>query len=75
MTGYTEKKCSECGQLLRVPDNIGGMLMACPSCGKKLHSDFKLGSSERKVERNVLVTLFEMPGQLLNRLVRYYFKS
>jgi len=47
MTDYTEKKCPQCGQLLRFPDNIGGMLMECPSCGKKFQSDFKLGGAGR----------------------------
>jgi len=54
MTDYTEKKCPKCGQQLRFPDNIGGMLMACPSCGNKFHSDFKLGSSRRSVHREIL---------------------
>lgn len=44
MTAYTEKKCPQCGQRLRVPDHIGGLLMACPACGQKLHSDFKLAA-------------------------------
>lgn len=44
MTGHTVKECPQCGQHLRFPDNIGGILMACPTCGNKFYPDFKLGS-------------------------------
>ena len=43
MSEHMEKDCPACGQRLRFPKNVGGMLMACPSCGKKFNSDFKLG--------------------------------
>ena len=34
--------CPSCGQALRFPENIGGMLMACPNCGHRFVSSFKL---------------------------------
>jgi len=36
------KNCTKCNQQLRIPTDIGGMVMMCPSCGHKIHSDFKL---------------------------------
>lgn len=36
------RKCLACGQQLRIPGNIGGMLMACPTCGVTFASDFRL---------------------------------
>lgn len=36
MADNIEMKRPECGQQLRFPKIIGGMLMACPSCGKNL---------------------------------------
>jgi len=55
MTEYTVKKCPKCGQQLRFPNHIGGMLMACPSCGNKFHSDFKLGCGKRTVHREISI--------------------
>lgn len=69
MTDHTEKKCPKCGQQLRFPKNIGGMLMACPSCGKKFSSDFKLGNVKRK---GALQTVFELPNEILGRICRYF---
>ncbi len=68
----TEKKCPKCGQQLRLPENIGVMLMACPSYGDKFHSDFKLGSTGRRVNWGVFATLFEMPCKIMNRIGRYF---
>lgn len=40
--------------------------MACPSCGKKIHSDFKLSGLTRRVpRRNFLKDLFGMPYNIL----------
>lgn len=39
------ENCKGCGQQLRIPGNIGGMLMRCPSCGHEFHTDFKLGAA------------------------------
>ena len=44
------RECTKCGQSLRFPTNLGGMLMACPNCGQKYHSDFKIkGTSHRSL--------------------------
>ena len=72
MTDYTEEECPKCGQQLRFPENIGGMLMACPSCGNKFHSDFKLGSVKRSVRRDVLTNIFEMPCEIMRRIGRFF---
>lgn len=71
MADYIVKNCPECGQQLRFPKNIGGMLMACPSCGKKFHSDFKLGIAKRSGHRELLIHVFEMPDKMYRRIVRY----
>lgn len=47
MTDYIQKKCPNCDQQLRFPCNLGGMLMACPSCGARFHSDFKMSCANR----------------------------
>ena len=75
MTEYTEKKCPKCGQRLRLPKNIGGMLMACPSCGEEFHSDFKLGGAGRSVQRGIVTTIFEMPCEIMNRIGRYFLRK
>lgn len=38
------RTCPDCGQPLRFPDNIGGMLMACPVCGHRFASPFRLAT-------------------------------
>lgn len=68
MTDFTEKRCQKCGQQLRIPKNIGGVLMACPSCGEKIHSDFKLGGSRLNVRRGIVITVFELPCNILRRI-------
>jgi len=72
MADYTEKKCPECGQMLRFPVNIGGMLMACPSCGKKFHSDFKLADTKKSKHLKILTNAFEMPANIIGRINRYF---
>jgi predicted nucleic acid-binding Zn-ribbon protein len=72
MTDYIEKKCPKCGQRLRFPTNIGGMLMACPSCGKKFYTDFKLGKAGKNGLREKAINVFEMPSKLIDRLGRYF---
>jgi len=74
MTDSTEKQCQKCGQQLKIPKNIGGVLMACPSCGNKLYSDFKLGGIKRSEHRGILKIIFEMPCETMIRIWRY-FKS
>ncbi len=66
------KKCPQCGQLLRFPDKIGGMLMACPSCGNKFQSDFKLCSTGKNVHQNILITIFDMPYKIFRYICRYF---
>ncbi len=61
------KTCPECRQLLRIPKNIGGVVMACPSCGKQFYSDFKVGGAENQ-EGNTADTIFEMPSTLRDTL-------
>ena len=48
MENYVIKNCKGCHQPLRIPADIGGMLMRCPSCGHEFHTDFKLGLKIRK---------------------------
>jgi len=48
MDKHTIQLCSKCGQKLRFPIDIGGMLMACPNCGQKFRSDFKLANYSKK---------------------------
>ncbi|EFL52065.1 conserved hypothetical protein [Solidesulfovibrio fructosivorans JJ]] len=38
------RHCPGCGQALRFPAGIGGMLMACPECGYRFASPFKLAA-------------------------------
>ncbi|KHK00729.1 hypothetical protein [Desulfovibrio sp. TomC] len=39
------RHCPGCGQTLRFPSHIGGMLMACPVCGHRFASPFKLAGA------------------------------
>ncbi len=48
MQQHTIQQCRKCGQKLRFPLHVGGMLMACPNCGQKFQSDFKLKGSSKK---------------------------
>lgn len=65
---YTEIKCPKCEQRLRLPKNIGGMVMVCPTCGNKFHSDFKLGGIRRSTRAIMLRTIFEWPYATLKRI-------
>ncbi len=47
MENYVIKNCKGCDRPLRIPSDIGGMLMRCPGCGHEFHTDFKLGSKAR----------------------------
>ena len=42
MVNFVIKNCKGCHNPLRIPENIGGMLMRCPNCGYEFHTDFKL---------------------------------
>lgn len=39
------RHCPGCGQALRFPENVGGMLMACPECGHRFASPFRLAAT------------------------------
>jgi DNA-directed RNA polymerase subunit RPC12/RpoP len=72
MSEFTEIKCPQCGQKLRIPRNIGGMLMACPSCGKKFHTDFKFtaGAPKQAEPRGMVISIFELPNRIITRIWR-----
>lgn len=46
--------------------------MACPACGARFYSDFKLGGVKKTVGQNAGVTIFEMPISLLRRIARFF---
>jgi len=46
--------------------------MACPTCGDKFHSDFKLGVPGRRKPQDVVVKVFELPGKILQRITRFF---
>jgi len=48
MENYVIKNCEGCHKPLRIPADIGGMLMRCPNCGYEFHTDFKLGAKVRR---------------------------
>lgn len=72
MTDFIYKKCPKCSQKLRFPKNIGGMLMACPTCGKKFYSDFKLAGTCSSGPRELITTLFEAPSRIIDRIGRFF---
>jgi len=72
MSEYIEKTCPKCGQQLRFPKHIGGMLMSCPSCDTKFASDFKIGKIKKTEPRGVPTTIFELPSTLLERIIRLF---
>lgn len=72
------QKCHKCGQQLRIPTNVGGILMKCPACGQKIHSDFKIIKGKAQPPQvkktNIVLLIFEIPGKLLDKLIRYVIK-
>lgn len=50
MKNYFIKECKKCHSPLRIPADIGGMLMRCPNCGYEFHTDFKLAQQIKKGE-------------------------
>lgn len=46
--------------------------MACPSCGKKFYSDFKLAESKRYNHREILTNVFEMPSTIVGRIGKFF---
>lgn len=73
MVEHQIKKCPKCGQRLRVPAKIGGMLMACPSCKAKLHTDFKIGGVNKR-DKCKGVELFELPSTIIEKILKYLKK-
>ncbi len=72
MSEYIQKTCPKCGQQLRIPKHIGGMLMSCPSCDTKFASDFKIGNIKEAESRGVATTIFELPSTFLERIIRFF---
>ena len=46
--------------------------MACPSCGKKFYSDFKVGKMGESEQRGIITDIFEMPSRVIDRIGRYF---
>ena len=46
--------------------------MACPSCGNKFSSNFKLGGTKKSERRGILKIIFEMPYETMMRIWRYF---
>ncbi|MBF0193357.1 MAG: hypothetical protein HQL71_02320 [Magnetococcales bacterium] len=67
MTEHIETDCKKCGQHLRIPKDVGGILMACPACGHKFSSDFKF-AGVRKPKDNV-GEIFGLPNKILNKIL------
>jgi predicted RNA-binding Zn-ribbon protein involved in translation (DUF1610 family) len=77
MAGYFEKKCPNCKQRLRIPKNVGGVTMECPTCGNRMISDFKIGQ-KKAVGGNggvihLIIRFFEYPGRIVDRLTKMVF--
>jgi len=72
MSDHIEKRCPKCGQQLRIPKSIGGVLMVCPSCGEKIKSDFKLGGVRRSGHRGIVTTIFELPYNILKSFSSFF---
>ncbi len=76
MARYLEKKCPKCKQRLRIPENVGGVTMICPSCGNKMVSDFKIDQTRSQKTAGVFhifLILFELPGRFLDHLMKRVF--
>jgi len=65
-------KCPRCNQRLRIPENKGGITMVCPSCGNKIISDFKFGGVRKVPDKNIFVTIFEMPYNIVTSIIKYF---
>ncbi len=72
MSEHIERKCPKCGQMLRFPTKVGGMLMACPSCGQKFHSDFRMKEAKGNAPQDLVIKIFEMPSKFVDRIGRYF---
>lgn len=72
MNDSFEITCPKCKQKLRIPKKIGGVVMACPSCGEKFYSDFKIGNKQCGAGKNVATEIFTMPLTLFEKLLRMF---
>ncbi len=70
MSEYLEKECPNCGQQLRIPKKVGGILMACPACGHRFSSDFKWGGVGKP--QGVLGRIFNLPQTLIQKISRLF---
>ncbi len=50
MKNTTIENCAKCNQELRIPTDIGGMLMRCPECDHEFHTDFILSHTLPKTD-------------------------
>jgi DNA-directed RNA polymerase subunit RPC12/RpoP len=73
VSGYTEKSCPSCGQQLRFPDDVGGVVMACPSCGNRFYSDFKFGTGSGPARLRSTASVLQVPGIWFKRFRRRFF--
>ena len=65
MPEYTEKKCPKCGQKLRFPENIGGMLMATGITARNPnYEDTKSPAHQANVMTSVMLAEFSIIGVL-----------
>ena len=49
--------------------------MACPSCGQKFASDFKLGNGNGKAPQGIVITVFEMPYTIVSKIARFFLSK
>ncbi|BAH75218.1 hypothetical protein [Solidesulfovibrio magneticus] len=54
MSDALVRTCPGCGQALRFPPDVGGVLMACPECGHRFASPFRLAGNAKKSTPQVL---------------------
>ncbi len=47
MSQSAVRQCPGCGQTLRFPEGVGGVLMACPECEHRFASPFRLAGAAR----------------------------
>ncbi|HML53700.1 MAG TPA: hypothetical protein PKC79_06355 [Solidesulfovibrio magneticus] len=47
MSDALVRTCPGCGQTLRFPPDVGGVLMACPECGHRFASPFRLAAAAK----------------------------
>ena len=76
MADFVEKNCPQCDQKLRFPKGVGGIVMVCPSCGKKFSSDFKLGGAQSSTsQQGLFMTIFEMPWKIVSYIGRIFLQK